>query len=61
MSVEDFGKMIDRVQGEDDLEGRLLVTEAFVRYIAKGGVNPYHSFKIARLLMDGLAIEKKPK
>jgi len=60
MSFEEFEKMIGRVQGEEDLEGRLQVHEAFVRYLAKGGVNPFHSFKIAKLIRDSFAISKKP-
>lgn len=61
MSVDDFNKLINQVQGEDDVEGRLLVCEAYVRYIAKGGVNTFHAWKIAKLIRDGLGIEKKPK
>lgn len=59
MSVQEFEKMISHVQGEEDLEGRLQVYEAFVRYIAKGGVNTFHTWKIAKMIRDSFAIANK--
>jgi hypothetical protein len=57
MKIEDWMRLIDHVHS-GSMEREELY-ERFIRALAKGGSNSFHTMKIARLIMREFAIEKK--